>query len=141
MNGQEKIYEAQLTEERAKEQEEKIKFKRSKTASRIKKTSTKSFVKLLIPFLIELSPFGILPSWSIFVLYTWREEKKNIGRSPNLAEYLIIGGFAVVADILDVLDLTGFGAIIARAVDIPILAGLWIWRASKKGLKIRPSKK
>ena len=79
MNGQEKIYEAQLTEERAKEQEEKIKIKRSRVASRIKKTSTKSFVKLLIPFLIEVSPFGIFPSWSIFVLYTWREEKKNIG--------------------------------------------------------------
>ena len=141
MNGQEKIYEAQLTEERAKEQEEKIKIKRSRVASRIKKTSTKSFVKLLIPFLIEVSPFGIFPSWSIFVLYTWREEKKNIGKSPNLAEYLIIGSFAVLADILDILDLTGFGAIIARAVDIPILAGLWIWRVSKKGLKIRPSKK
>lgn len=135
MNKQEKFYEAQLAEERTEAKKSKIKIKHKKIPSSKKRLLNKSFIKLLIPFLAELSPLGMLPSWSIFVIYTWREEKKNIKRSPNLAEYLIIGGFAVVADILDFLDLTGFGAIIARAIDWPILAMLWIWRVSKRGLK------
>ncbi len=49
----------------------------------------------------------------------------------NAAELLIILGLAITVDLIDVLDLTGFGAIISRAVDLPCLGLLWLWRIMK----------
>jgi len=93
-----------------------------------------SFFKIIIPFLGEMSPFGILPCWTGFVYYVFREEKKA-GKSPNIAEYMVVGGLAAGVDTIDWLDLTGFGMIISRAIDIPALLFLGFWRIKKQGLK------
>ncbi len=61
-------------------------------------------------------------------------DKKKKGSAPkpkerefniNTAEWIIVLLAAIIVDIVDLLDLTGFGAIIARIVDIPMLLGLW----------------
>jgi len=131
---QEEAFETQFAQERAQIKQ----IKTPKTSS--KKTGVLGTIlknpsfKILIPFLIELSPIGLFPSWTIFVIFTWYEEKKS-GASPNIAEYLVIGGLAAVSDTVDILDLTGFGIIIARLIDIPTLGLLWLWRINKHGLK------
>jgi len=43
----------------------------------------------------------------------------------NTAEWIIVLLAAIVVDIVDLLDLTGFGAIIARIIDIPMLLAVW----------------
>jgi len=93
-----------------------------------------SFLKMIIPFLGEMSPLGILPFWTALVYQTYREEKKS-GNSPNVAEYMVVGGLAAGVDSIDWLDLTGVGMIISRAIDIPALIVLWSWRINKQGLK------
>jgi len=75
-----------------------------------------------------------LPFWTALVYQTYREEKKS-GNSPNVAEYMVVGGLAAGVDSIDWLDLTGFGMIISRAIDIPALIILWSWRINKQGLK------
>ena len=131
---QEEIFEAQLAEERAQAKQTKVPKASSKKTGALKTILKNPSFKTLIPFIVELSPVGLFPSWTIFVAITWHEEKKS-GASPNIAEYLIIGGLAAVSDIVDILDLTGFGAIIARLIDIPTLGLLWLWRINKHGLK------
>lgn len=49
----------------------------------------------------------------------------------NAAEIILILGAAVTVDVIDVLDLTGVGAIIVRFIDIPTLGALWLWRILK----------
>ncbi len=58
----------------------------------------------------------------------------------NTAEWVIVFLAAVIVDIIDLLDLTGFGAIIARLIDIPILLAIWIWIILKLQQLPRPQK-
>jgi len=57
----------------------------------------------------------------------------------NFMEMGLILGAAMIVDFIDILDLTGFGAILVRFIDIPVLGALWIWRICKQG--ISPYKK
>ncbi|MBA4320754.1 MAG: hypothetical protein C0412_20375 [Flavobacterium sp.] len=50
----------------------------------------------------------------------------------NIAEMVIILGAAITVDLIDALDLTGFGAILVRFIDIPTLGALWLWRVLKQ---------
>lgn len=38
--------------------------------------------QILIPFLAELSPFGICPFWTAYVIYLWRKDTK-LGKATN----------------------------------------------------------
>jgi len=49
----------------------------------------------------------------------------------NAAEMVLILGAAITVDVIDVLDLTGVGAIIVRFIDVPTLGALWLWRILK----------
>ena len=60
-----------------------------------------------------------------------KKRKREAAPPPNPAEFILIGMLAVAADAIDALDLTGWGAIIARGVDIPVLGLLWLWRINK----------
>jgi len=60
-------------------------------------------------------------------------EKTNGESSPDITALLIFLPIAIAADVIDALDLTGIGAILARLVDLPILGILWLWRVSKTG--------
>jgi len=46
--------------------------------------------QLLLAFLCELSPFGIIPTWTIFVLYVYFQDtklgKKTIGKVEKIAK-------------------------------------------------------
>mgnify|MGYP001604109283 FL=1 len=57
----------------------------------------------------------------------------------NFMEMGLILGAAITVDFIDVLDLTGFGAILVRFIDIPVLGALWLWRLCKQG--VSPYKK
>jgi len=65
------------------------------------------------------------------------QESKGIiqGTTPatfiNIAEVVIILGAAITVDTIDVLDLTGVGAILVRLIDVPTLGALWLWRILK----------
>ena len=60
--------------------------------------------------------------------------KQNVGESsPDILALIVFLPLAIAADILGGLDITGFGAIIVRIVDIPILGILWLWRIMKQG--------
>lgn len=58
----------------------------------------------------------------------------------NIAEWLILGGAAFLIDLVDVLDLTGVGIIIARAIDIPALIGIGLWLLIKQHKLPTPQK-
>lgn len=60
-----------------------------------------------------------------------KPKKAEPGININPAEFMLVGTLAIVADALDALDLTGFGVIIARVIDLPVLALLWLWRINK----------
>jgi len=49
----------------------------------------------------------------------------------NVGEMVIILGAAITVDVIDVLDLTGIGAILVRLIDVPTLGALWLWRILK----------
>jgi hypothetical protein len=53
----------------------------------IKKDAT---FQLLLAFLVEISPFGIIPTWTIFVIYTYSKDtsigKKTIGKMEKLSK-------------------------------------------------------
>lgn len=53
------------------------------------------------------------------------------GTIVNFAEMALILGAAITVDLIDALDLTGFGAILVRFIDIPTLGALWLWRILK----------
>jgi len=69
-----------------------------------------------------------------------RAEKESMGiiqgatpaTAINIVELIIVLGAAITVDAIDLLDLTGFGAIISRIVDGPALLGLWLWRILKQ---------
>lgn len=50
----------------------------------------------------------------------------------NIGEMVIILGAAITVDAIDVLDLTGIGAILVRLIDVPTLGALWLWRILKQ---------
>lgn len=49
----------------------------------------------------------------------------------SMAEMLLMLGAALTIDIIDVLDLTVFGAILVRFIDIPAALAIWLWLKSK----------
>lgn len=49
----------------------------------------------------------------------------------NIGELILILGAAITVDVIDILDLTGIGAILVRFIDIPTLGALWLWRVMK----------
>jgi len=57
----------------------------------------------------------------------------------NAAEMVIVLGAAITVDLIDVLDLTGVGAILVRFIDVPTLGALWLWRILKTGRKKDPT--
>lgn len=76
-------------------------------------------------------------------LQTKQNSKKSQGITPetviNFGEMVIILGAAITVDAIDILDLTGFGAILVRFIDIPTLGALWLWRISKGESKKNPT--
>lgn len=68
--------------------------------------------------------------------------KRLIPEPPktNIAEWLILGGAAFLVDLVDVLDLTGVGVIIARAIDVPALIGIGLWMIIKQHKLPTPQK-
>ena len=58
-------------------------------------------------------------------------EDASSGATFNPVETLLILGAAITVDIIDILDLTGFGAILVRFIDVPTMLALWLWRISK----------
>ena len=64
-----------------------------------------------------------------------KEKTKNKGLGKeitvNIAEFLMLLLLAIAVDTVDWLDLTGFGAIISRIIDLPALGLLWTWRIMK----------
>jgi hypothetical protein len=57
-----------------------------------------------------------------------RIQQKNEESSHSPLTLIIFLPLAAIADICGALDLTGFGAILVRVIDIPILGILWLWR-------------
>lgn len=54
--------------------------------------------------------------------------------STTELDLIIFLPLAILADFLGALDITGFGAILVRILDIPIVLILWLWRALKQGI-------
>lgn len=143
MTNNEDAYKHKLSADRAADEkiEKKPKKPKPKKAGALKTVLKNPIFKLLIPLGAEIIPgTGLLPSWTLYVLYTYHEEKKA-GLTPNIAEYLIVGGAAATSDAIDVLNLTGFGMIIGKGIDIPTVGFLYIWRINKHGLMSAMSKK
>jgi hypothetical protein len=76
-------------------------------------------------------------------LKTKQKAKTSQGFSPatlvTAGEMVIILGAAITVDSIDILDLTGFGAILVRFIDIPTLGALWLWRILKSGPRKDPT--
>lgn len=147
MTNNEDAYAAELAESRAATTKKEMGKRVRKRMKKAKKTGALGTVfknpifKLLIPLGLEIVPgTGLLPSWTLYVLYTYHEEKKA-GLTPNIAEYLIVGGAAATSDTIDALNLTGFGMIIGKGIDIPTVGFLYIWRINKHGLMSAMTKK
>jgi len=144
MTNNEDAYKHKLSADRAtdeKIEKEKPKKAKPKKAGTLKTVLKNPIFKLLIPLGTEIIPgTGLLPSWLLYVVYTYHEEKKA-GLTPNIAEYIIVGGAAATSDTIDVLNLTGFGMIIGKGIDIPTVGFLYIWRINKHGLMSTMSKK
>jgi len=62
-------------------------------------------------------------------------KQKSEESSPDFLGLIIFLPLAITADLLGILDLTGFGVILVRIIDIPILGILWLWRILKQGIK------
>jgi len=143
MTNNEDAYKHKLSADRAadKKIEKESKKAKPKKTGALKAVLKNPIFKLLIPLGAEIIPgTGLLPSWLLYVLYTYHEEKKA-GLSPNIAEYIIVGGAAATSDAIDALNLTGFGMIIGKGIDIPTVGFLYIWRINKHGLMSTMSKK
>ncbi|GAH53993.1 unnamed protein product, partial [marine sediment metagenome] len=58
-------------------------------------------------------------------LQTRQNSKESQGVTPetiiNIGEVMIILGAAITVDAIDILDLTGIGAILVRLIDVPTL--------------------
>ena len=66
------------------------------------------------------------------------QEKEN-EHSSNILTLLIFLPLAIICDALGLLDLTGFGAIIVRIANFPIIFILWLWRICKSGPRKDPA--
>lgn len=55
----------------------------------------------------------------------------DAGPSINPVEVMLILGAAITVDLIDAADLTVFGAILVRFIDVPTLGALWLWRILK----------
>lgn len=133
MTNNEDAYAAELAEGRAQDNQ-KVKPKKAtpKKAGALKTVLKNPIFKLLIPFGTEMVPLvGALPSWTLFVIYLYFSEKKA-GLNPNIAVYLIVGGASATVDIIDWIEFTGFGMILAKGIDIPTLGFLLAWRMHKQ---------
>ena len=141
MATEERQYESELNQERLSPKKNKVEAK-TKRPGALKKLWKNPFAKLSIFSLGELIPFlGILPFQIGFVFSTWREEKKS-GKSPNIAEYMVIGTIASAVDIIGALfELTGAGVILGKAIAFPGLCLLFLWRLNKHGLHSTMSSK
>ena len=62
-------------------------------------------------------------------------KQENTKSSSGIITLIIFLPIALAADLLGALDLTGFGAIAVRIIDIPILGILWLWRVMTQGVK------
>jgi hypothetical protein len=51
--------------------------------------------------------------------------------STTETDLIIFLPLAIIADLMGGLDFTGFGAILVRIIDIPIVLILWLWRTLK----------
>jgi len=124
---QEEAFEDQLNEERA--------VRAEKAEKRKAKALNNPLLQWLVPILAEVLTGGIAPGWTAFVLWNYIVEKAG-GKTPNLAEYLIIGIPAIVVDALQIFfDLTGFLLILSYAIIGPCLVFLYLWKFHKVGLK------
>jgi len=61
--------------------------------------------------------------------------QENTKSPSGIIALVIFLPLAITADLLGALDLTGFGAIAVRIIDIPILGILWLWRTMTQGVK------
>jgi len=134
---QEETFADQLNEERATRAEKAE--KRKETAEGTKGTLSKAlnnpFLQWLVPILAEVLTGGIAPGWSAFVLWNYINEKAG-RKTPNLAEYLIVGILAVVVDAFQILfTLSGLLLILSYAIIGPCLFFLYFWKIHKVGLK------
>ena len=59
--------------------------------------------------------------------------------SSGIITLLIFFPLAIACDAFGLLDLTGFGAIIVRVINFPLLLTLWLWRTYKSGPKKNPT--
>lgn len=128
----EEALQAQLAEDRAKD--EKTKIKETKKTGFLQGLLKNPLVTLSITALIEASPAGLLPGLTGFVIYTYFSEKKA-GNDPNLAEYMIVGSAAAIVDAIQAFDLTGFGYFISRALGAPFFFMVMFWRLHTFGLR------
>lgn len=64
-----------------------------------------------------------------------KSQHRTTSSSPSTTELdlIIFLPIAIIADLIGALDLTGFGAIIVRIINLPILGILWLWRVMKQG--------
>lgn len=124
---QEETLKTQLAEERAKDRKIKPKTAKSTKIGLLKRLRKNPFAKLSIVSIGETF-LGPLPFQTAFVIDAWQEEKKT-GASPNPAEYITILILALGVDAAGaVLELTGVGIPIAKAITFPGLGLLWAWR-------------
>lgn len=131
MPNQEEQFEEQLAEEKAKDRKLPAKEKAKPKAPAFLRKNP--IIKLLIPSLAEIGSGGLLPGNIGLVVWAYIDEKKA-GKTPNIAEYLIVGVPAGVVDSINLLGLTGVLSIFSSSISIPCLALLWFWRLNK-GIK------
>ncbi len=64
-----------------------------------------------------------------------KPQHRTASSNPSTTELdlIIFLPIAIIADLIGGLDLTGFGAIIVRIINLPILGILWLWRVMKQG--------
>lgn len=135
---QEEVFRDQLAEGIANDRKEETKASKApaKKAGTLRKFLKNPIAKLLIPFIGEAGSGGILPCWTAYVVYTYFEQKKSANPTgPNIAEYLIVGSFAGVVDIIGLFGLTGVLLVLSYGVSLPFVILLWIWRINKHGIK------
>ncbi len=131
MNNEE-AYGNQLNEDRAQ-----TKGKQEGTGVKPKLSGTlvtllKRFLPFLVPAFAETVSGGILPGNLGFVVWTYFDEKKA-DKSPNIAEFLLMGLIAGGVDAIGLLGLTGVLLILSYAAQAPGLILLFFWRIYKHG--------
>jgi hypothetical protein len=134
---QEETFTDQLNEVRAAQAEKAERRGKAveETKGILSKLLNNPLLQWLIPILAEVLTGGIAPGWTAFVLWNYITEKAG-GKTPNLAEYLIIGIPAVIVDAFQILfTLSGLLSILSYAIILPCLFFLYLWKFHKVGLK------